>query len=70
MILARNGLSVVLEMTNGSSVAVRGTLSVEGGGSVMHVMVNFVRKADIWSDCNSYVHRQHRGADAKTEGLT
>lgn len=50
MTLARNGLSVVLEMTNGGSSMVRGVLSVEGGVSVMHVIVNFVRKADICRD--------------------
>ena len=50
--LARKGLSVVLEMINGGFVTVRGVLSVEGGGSVMHVTVNFVRKADMWRDYN------------------
>ena len=50
--MARKGLSVVLEMINGGFVTVRGVLSVEGGGSVMHVTVNFVRKADMWRDYN------------------
>jgi hypothetical protein len=42
-----NGLSAVLEMMNGGSSMVSGVISVEGGASLMHVTVNFVRKADI-----------------------